>query len=59
MVASKFLYDEGEDEEVFSDEWAKCANMDLKDINQLERNFLQALVCVEFQNHMNSNSHFY
>lgn len=26
MVASKFLYDEGEDEEMFSDEWAKAGN---------------------------------
>ena len=24
MVASKYLYDEGEDEEVFNDEWAKA-----------------------------------
>ena len=27
MVASKYLYDEGEDEEVFNDEWAKSGNM--------------------------------
>jgi len=24
MVASKYLYDEGEDEEVFNDDWAKA-----------------------------------
>ena len=24
MVASKYLTDEGEDEEVFNDEWAEC-----------------------------------
>lgn len=27
MVASKFLYDEGEDEEMFSDEWAKAGKL--------------------------------
>lgn len=24
MVASKYLYDEGEDEEVFNDDWARA-----------------------------------
>ena len=24
MVASKYLYDEGEDEDVFNDDWAKA-----------------------------------
>uniref|UniRef100_A0A2R5LK23 Protein CNPPD1 n=2 Tax=Ornithodoros turicata TaxID=34597 RepID=A0A2R5LK23_9ACAR len=43
MVASKFLYDDGEEDEVFNDEWAASANMELKDLNQLEREFLAAL----------------
>lgn len=43
MVASKFLYDEGEDEEMFSDEWAKAANMDLNHVYELEREFLKAM----------------
>lgn len=43
MIASKFLYDEGEIEEVFNSEWAISANMDLKDLNKLEREFLAAI----------------
>jgi len=27
MVASKYLYDEGEDEEVFNDDWAKAGTV--------------------------------
>jgi hypothetical protein len=44
MVASKFLNDDGESDEVFNDEWAASAGLTLKDINQLERDFLQAIV---------------
>lgn len=43
MMASKFMYDEGVDEEVFNDEWAEAGNMDVEDINQLEREFLSAI----------------
>lgn len=43
MVASKFLYDDGEEDEVFNNEWASSANMELKDLNVLEREFLDAL----------------
>ncbi|KAH6944154.1 hypothetical protein HPB50_002059 [Hyalomma asiaticum] len=44
LVASKFLYDDGEEDEVFNNEWAASANMELKDLNVLEREFLDALV---------------
>ena len=44
MVASKYLYDEGIDEEVFNDEWAESAKMEVEDLNELERHFLQAIV---------------
>jgi len=43
MVASKYLYDEGIDEEVFNDEWAQSGGIDIDDINELERNFLNAI----------------
>ena len=46
MVASKYLYDEGVDEEVFNDEWAKSAGLELKDLNELERDFLSAIVSI-------------
>lgn len=47
MVASKFLYDEGVTEEVFNDEWAQAANIDVSDLNEMERTFLYAMVgCV-------------
>ena len=44
MVASKFLHDDGEVDEVFSDEWAASAGLNVKDINNFERDFLQAIV---------------
>jgi hypothetical protein len=43
MVASKYLYDEGEVEEVLNEEWAQSANIDVDEINQLERTFLAAI----------------
>jgi hypothetical protein len=43
MAASKFLFDDGEDEEVFNDEWAASGSLDLKDLNKLEREFLSAM----------------
>lgn len=43
MMASKFLYDEGVDDEVFNDEWAASADMETEDVNELERQFLSAI----------------
>jgi hypothetical protein len=45
MMASKFLYDEGIDEEVFNDEWATSGDLDTEDVNKLELEFLSAMVC--------------
>ena len=44
MMASKYLYDEGTEDEVFNDEWAASADMETQEINQLERQFLSAIV---------------
>lgn len=49
MVASKYLYDEGEEEEVFNDEWGTAAKLDVQTVNTLEMNFLNAIVSVTFQ----------
>ena len=46
MVASKYLYDEGEEEEVFNDEWGAAGKLDVKTVNTLEMNFLNAIVSV-------------
>jgi len=46
MMASKFLHDEGEEESVVNAEWADCAKISLEELNELERNFLTALVRV-------------
>ena len=46
MVASKFLHDEGEADEVFNDEWAASAGISVKEINRFEREFLQAIVSI-------------
>lgn len=43
MIASKFLFDDGEDEEVFNDEWATAVGVEVKYLNKLEREFLAAL----------------
>jgi len=43
MVASKYLFDDGEDEEVFNDEWATSGEIELKELNRTEREFLAAL----------------
>uniref|UniRef100_A0A1B6DA34 Protein CNPPD1 n=1 Tax=Clastoptera arizonana TaxID=38151 RepID=A0A1B6DA34_9HEMI len=43
MVASKFLNDDGEEDEVFNDEWAASSGLDVKEINRLEREFLDAI----------------
>ena len=48
MVASKYLYDEGEVETVLNDEWAAAVNAETDDINQLERAFLAAIVRTRF-----------
>jgi hypothetical protein len=44
MVASKYLYDEGEEEEVFNDEWGAAGGMAVPTLNALERGFLSAMV---------------
>lgn len=44
MVASKFLNDEGEDDEVFNTEWALSGDLTILQINQLEKDFLKAIV---------------
>lgn len=51
MIASKFLNDEGEDDEVFNPDWANSANIDLTELNQLERDFLQAMDWSLFVDH--------
>lgn len=43
MVASKYLYDDGEEDEVFNDEWATSAALPLADLNKAEREFLIAI----------------
>ncbi|XP_062612525.1 protein CNPPD1-like [Saccostrea cucullata] len=43
MMASKFLYDEGVEDEVFNDEWAASADLETEDINEMERKFLSAI----------------
>lgn len=44
MVSSKFLYDDGEGDEVFTDEWAASGRISVKEVVQLERDFLKAIV---------------
>ena len=43
LVASKFLYDDGAEDEVFNGEWAEAAGLELSQVNREERKFLQAI----------------
>lgn len=43
MVASKYLFDDGEDEEVFNDDWAISGELQLEKLNKLELEFLSAI----------------
>ncbi|XP_076290816.1 protein CNPPD1 [Lasioglossum baleicum] len=43
MVASKFLNDEGEEDEVFNTEWAQSGHLSISKMNQLEKDFLHAI----------------
>uniref|UniRef100_A0A2C9KAS9 Protein CNPPD1 n=1 Tax=Biomphalaria glabrata TaxID=6526 RepID=A0A2C9KAS9_BIOGL len=43
MMASKYLYDEGVEEEVFNDEWADNIDQDVDIVNQMEMTFLNAI----------------
>jgi len=43
LVASKFLNDDGEDDEVFNGDWAEAAGMEKKELNKKELDFLVAV----------------
>ncbi|XP_015598257.1 protein CNPPD1 [Cephus cinctus] len=43
MVASKFLHDDGEEDEVFNNEWARSGDLTVPQINRLEKEFLNAI----------------
>ncbi|KAL6263289.1 hypothetical protein P5V15_006088 [Pogonomyrmex californicus] len=43
MVASKFLHDDGEEDEVFNKEWANSGQMTISRMNKLEKDFLAAI----------------
>nr|CAG4651822.1 EOG090X069C [Triops cancriformis] len=51
LVASKFLYDDGEEDTVYNDEWAASADIDIAELNQLERDFLTAIDWKLFVDH--------
>jgi len=40
LVASKLIHDDGEEDEVFNEDWATSAGMEKKDLNRLEIEFL-------------------
>lgn len=43
LVASKYLYDVGEDDDVSNIRWALLTKLDIEDINENERSFLAAM----------------
>ena len=46
MVATKFLQDDGEEDGVINEEWATSAGISTTHLNQLERDFLDAIVSI-------------
>ena len=43
LLASKYLIDEGEVEEIYNDEWALASELPVKEINKLEKSFLRQM----------------
>jgi len=43
MVASKYLHDDGEEDEVFNEEWAASGGVSRKELNRLEIEFLTSI----------------
>ncbi|GLV41914.1 uncharacterized protein CBL_00376 [Carabus blaptoides fortunei] len=43
MISSKFLHDDGEEDEVFMDEWAHSGDINVSELCQLEKDFLGAI----------------
>lgn len=43
MISSKFLHDDGEEDEVFMDEWAQSGDISVWELCQLEKEFLGAI----------------
>ncbi|XP_015110142.1 protein CNPPD1 isoform X2 [Diachasma alloeum] len=43
MIASKFLNDDGEEDEVFNTEWAQSGDLTVPHMNRLEKEFLTAI----------------
>lgn len=43
MVASKYLFDEGTDEECYNDEWSTCLGIRAKELTEMELSFLKAI----------------
>lgn len=58
MVASKYLYDEGEEEEVFNDEWGAAGGVAVPTLNALERSFLRAMASSCSVSHFSPSSIF-
>lgn len=46
MISSKFLFDDGEGDEVFTDEWAASGGISAEEVVKLERDFLTAIVSI-------------
>jgi len=44
LVASKFLHDDGELDSAINSEWASAYGISLKTINQMEKDYLSAMV---------------
>lgn len=52
MVSSKFLHDDGAEDEVFLHEWAVSGGITVAALKQLEKDFLNAMVSIYFCNCM-------
>lgn len=48
MIATKFLNDSGEEDDILNSEWASSVGLSLPEVNRLEREFLAAIVSCSY-----------
>jgi hypothetical protein len=59
LVASKYLHDDGELDSAINSEWAAAYGISIKTINQMEKDYLSAMVKDIYTLNLNCNHTFY
>ena len=48
-MASKYLVDEGEDDEIYNDEWADLIDYSVEQVNLMEKSILKQMVIIKYE----------